>query len=280
MDKIKILKGMLICVAIISLFVELFIFTQENELQPKDKYTSIYQENELQPKDKYTSIYYEDFPPGPPIIPDPKKTALLIVDMQNQFALPNFGDALEIKKRGVWEKWEYFYGRLDKIVIPNTQELLKFCRENNIEVSYAKIACFHKDGRDRSLVQSRPGWNDILLPKGSYGARIIDELKPLPDEIVVDKTTDSTLMGSNYERILRNMRIEYAIVTGIVTDQCISSTVRSLADAGFNVIVVEDCCAAGTPELHEVELKIINNIYCQVMSTEEIIKLLSDQLKV
>jgi nicotinamidase-related amidase len=78
-------------------------------------------------------------------------------------------------------------------------------------------------------------------------------------------------MGTNYERILRNMGIEYVIVTGIVTDQCVSSTVRGLADAGFYVIVPEDCCAAGTEELHETELKIINNIYCQVMTTEELI---------
>jgi len=46
------------------------------------------------------------------------------------------------------------------------------------------------------------------------------------------------------------------VVTGIYTDQCVSSTVRSLADESFQVVVVEDCCAAGTDELHRRELEI------------------------
>jgi nicotinamidase-related amidase len=48
------------------------------------------------------------------------------------------------------------------------------------------------------------------------------------------------------------------------------TTVRSLADESFNVIVVEDCCAAGSDELHRKELEIINMIYCHVMSSEEL----------
>jgi nicotinamidase-related amidase len=62
------------------------------------------------------------------------------------------------------------------------------------------------------------------------------------------------------------------IVTGIYTDQCVSSTVRSLADESFNVVVVEDCCAAGTEELHRRELEIINMIYCHVLSREELLE--------
>ncbi|MDD9858081.1 MAG: isochorismatase family protein, partial [Gammaproteobacteria bacterium] len=57
---------------------------------------------------------------------------------------------------------------------------------------------------------------------------------------------------------------------GIFTDQCVSSTVRSLADESFEVVVVEDCTAAATMELHENELKIINMIYCHVVQLEDI----------
>ena len=65
------------------------------------------------------------------------------------------------------------------------------------------------------------------------------------------------------------MRIT-AIFIGIFTDQCISSTVRSLADERFNVVVVEDCCAAGTMALHLHELEVLNMIYCHVASSEEV----------
>jgi nicotinamidase-related amidase len=91
------------------------------------------------------------------------------------------------------------------------------------------------------------------------------------DEIVVTKTTDSALTGTNLRLILTNLGITHVVCTGIFTDQCISSTVRSLADESFDVIVIEDGCAAGMQELHDREIEIMNMIYASVMSTEELI---------
>ena len=84
------------------------------------------------------------------------------------------------------------------------------------------------------------------------------------------KTTDSALTGTNLRLILTNLGIETVVCCGIFTDQCVSSTVRSLADESFGVVVVEDCCAAGSDELHRKELEIINMIYCHVMSSAEL----------
>ncbi len=67
------------------------------------------------------------------------------------------------------------------------------------------------------------------------------------------------------------------MVAGIFTDQCVSSTVRSLADESFEVVVVEDCCAAATDELHEQELHIINMIYCHVLQLEDVTTILAEQ---
>ena len=114
----------------------------------------------------------------------------------------------------------------------------------------------------------------MLIPVKSYGAQMVEPLTPLEDDIVVNKTTDSVLAGTNYSQLISNMGIETVVVTGIVTDQCVASTVRDLADEGFKVIVVEDCCAAATMELHDAELTIMNNIYCQVTDTDGVINLL------
>ena len=84
---------------------------------------------------------------------------------------------------------------------------------------------------------------------------------PLPDEIVVNKTTDSVSLGTNYTQLLQNMGIDTVIVTGVVTDQCVAGTIRVLADQGFRIYCPEDCCAAGSKELHEQELRIMNVIY-------------------
>lgn len=229
-------------------------------------------------KEKYRSFYYEtmDKVPEPKI--DPKKTALLLVDLQNEFVLRDFGEALQFKAQGEWERWIPFHDRLDDIVIPNNKKLLDFFRKNKMTVTYGRIACLREDGEDRSPVQKSEGWNGMLLPVNSYAAQMIDELKPMENEIVVNKTTDSVTTGTNYLTLLQFMGIETVVVTGIVTDQCVACTVRGLADAGYKVICVEDACAAGSMELHDAELKIMNVIYCDVLSTDETIALIEKNL--
>ena len=98
-----------------------------------------------------------------PVI-DPKKTALLIVDMQNQFVLRDSPEAEAFKAAGEWERWIPFHDRLDEIVIPNNEKLLAAFRKYNMPVTYARIACEREDGEDRSPVQKSDGWNGIFLP--------------------------------------------------------------------------------------------------------------------
>jgi nicotinamidase-related amidase len=96
-------------------------------------------------------------------------------------------------------------------------------------------------------------------------------LAPLAGEIVVTKTTDSALTGTNLRLVLANMGVTHVVCAGIFTDQCVSSTVRSLADESFDVIVAENACAAGKMELHLRELEILNRIYCEVMRVEDLL---------
>lgn len=227
---------------------------------------------------EYLSFYYDTTNDFPEIKVNTKKTALLIVDMQNEFVLRDFGEALTFKEMGEWERWIPFHDRLDDIVIPNNIKLLDFFRRNNMVVTFGRIACFRQDGEDRSPVQKSEGWNNMLLHIDGFAAQMIEPLAPITGEIVVNKTTDSVTTGTNYLQLLRYMGIETVVVTGIVTDQCVASTVRGLADDGFKVICVEDACAAGDIELHKSELKIMNIIYCDVLSTEETINLLKNNM--
>lgn len=214
-------------------------------------------------KTDYRSFYYEGAPQPDDIVLNPGDTALLVIDIQNIYLSPP-QEPVEA------ERWRPFLERMNQIVIPNTVELIETCRRWGVEPFFARIACLKEDGRDRSLSQKKPGWNNLLLPKESEAAQLVPQLVPRGDEITVLKTTDSALTGTNLRLILHNMGIRHVIVAGIFTDQCVSSTVRSLADESFDVIVVEDCCAAGTLELHLHELEIINMIYCQVMRLAEV----------
>ena len=210
-------------------------------------------------KTSFRSFYYANAEPPDDIILKKDHTALLVIDIQNTYLEPD-DDPVEAAR------WQPFYTRMSDIVIPNNKRLIDWARSEGIEVIFARIACQKTNGRDRPLSQKKPGFNYLLLPKDSEDSQIVSELNPLNDEIVITKTTDSALTGTNLRLILHNMGIKDVIVSGIFTDQCVSSTVRSLADESFGVLVVHDACAAATMKLHEKELEIINMIYCHVVS--------------
>jgi nicotinamidase-related amidase len=214
-------------------------------------------------KTAYRSFYYRDAPAPEDLVLDPAQTALLCIDVQNYGLVDK--DTPDEQAR-----WAPFFTRMRDIVIPRLRALQDSFRAHGIDVIHARIACLLEDGRDRSLSQKMPGWNNLLMPTDSAASQIVDDVAPRPGEIVVTKTTDSALTGTNLRLVLANMGIRNVIVTGIYTDQCVSSTVRSLADESFNVVVVDDCCAAGTDDLHRHELEIINMIYCHVVSSAEL----------
>ncbi|WP_136441252.1 cysteine hydrolase family protein [Pacificoceanicola onchidii] len=214
-------------------------------------------------KTAFRSFYYQNAEPPEDITLDPEATALLVIDVQNTY-LETPSDPAEAAR------WQPFFDRMHGTVIPGTAALMDWARGKGIEVLFARIACHKDDGRDRSLSQKKPGFNHLLLPKNREDSQIVPALAPKGDEIVVTKTTDSALTGTNLRLILSNMGIRDVIVAGIFTDQCVSSTVRSLCDESFGVVVVEDCCAAATEALHRHELEIINMIYCHVVSSVEV----------
>jgi biuret amidohydrolase len=221
-------------------------------------------------KSEFRSIYYDGAPePADPDL-DPRHTALLVIDVQNTYLERPDRASLPSDEQRCYDAWTPFHARMHGTVIPRTSELLRLFRAARIECLFARIACHTLDGRDRSLSQRMPGWNNLLLPKDGEPSQVIPALGPQGDEIVVTKTTDSALTGTNLRLILTNLGIKTVVCCGIFTDQCVSSTVRSLADESFSVVVVEDCCAAGSEELHRKELEIINMIYCNVMSADEL----------
>ena len=221
-------------------------------------------------KTERRSFYYQGAPePEDPVL-EKGKVALLVIDMQNTYLDRPDPEALSRDDLARYHAWAPFHERMHGIVIPNNQRLLECFRALGLDVLFARIACLRTDGRDRSLSQKKPGWNNLLLPKDEDASQILPQIAPLQREIVVTKTTDSALTGTNLRLVLANMGITHVVCSGIFTDQCVSSTVRSLADESFQVVVVEDCCAAGSDALHDQELAIINMIYCHVMTADEL----------
>jgi nicotinamidase-related amidase len=195
------------------------------------------------------------------------RTALLIIDLQK-----GEYNAEKIKAE---PEHAYFWDRLASVVIPNGQKLLAACRRAGVEVLFTTVECYTLDGRDRSLDYKVSG---IFAAKGSWEAEVIDELKPIPNEIIIPKMSSSVFMSTNIEYVLRNLGIEYLMVMGVVTDQCVESAVRDACDLGFLVTLIEDACATMARERHDATLRAIKG-YCRQRKTDQVINELQNWRK-
>ena len=208
--------------------------------------------------------------PGREIPVVPEQSALLFIDVQNYNARPDGGkyDDQGLKPAEAEAKHMYFFKRLKEVAIPNMQRIQQACRTRGIEVMYTVIESLTKDGRDRSLDYKITGFN---VPKGSWNAKVLDQIKPLDDEIIFPKTSSSVFISTNIHYILGNLGVDFLILSGLLTDQCISSTVRDACDLGYFVTLITDACATYSAERHKTAISHIKG-YCRRRSTDRFLQ--------
>jgi len=131
------------------------------------------------------------------------KCALLVIDVQQYFAVPGRGYHANTDPSNIPDHEAYFFRGLATSTIPAIRTLLSAFRSKpGGEVVYTYVESLTKDGRDQSLDYKCTG---LLVPRGSPGAKIIDELQPRPDEIMIPKTSSSVFNSTNIEYVLRNL---------------------------------------------------------------------------
>ncbi len=208
------------------------------------------------------------FNPLPEVIPTPGNTALIVIDMQYIDAHPDYGLIKMAKDRGNGEIFAHLIQRLPGVV-KNIQRLQKVCRENKIEVMFVKIQSYTQDGRDLSPSYRIKG---LKCPPGSKEAEILEEIKPVGDEIVLNKLSTSAFTSTAIDQILRYMRITKLLVTGVNTNYCIETFIRDGYDRGYEVVMVEDGCATVVEKHHQMTCEEIDDIFCKIRSTDQIIR--------
>jgi len=187
---------------------------------------------------------------------NPKRTALLVVDVQNA----------EVSSY-VQEKQPAYYHEVMGRVVPNIKQLIRAARESGAEVIYTTIESLTRDGRDRSLDHKLSG---LLVPKGSWEAKVIDMVAPEDDDIVLPKTSSGVFNSTNLDYVLRNLGVEAVVVVGMLTDQCVDMAVRDGADRGYFMVCVPDACATYTEARHNAALAAFGG-YCRTTNTHEFI---------
>jgi nicotinamidase-related amidase len=197
------------------------------------------------------------------------RTALLCIDLQYLDAAPGFGVFADAHAGGVpLAAQEYYFDRLDRIVFPNVRRLQDTCRDYGLEVIHTRIQSLTRDGRDRSPGHKRLG---LHAPPGSKEAQFIEAVAPEPDEIVVDKTASGVFNATNISYLLRNLGVNSLFVTGVYSNECVSTAIRDACDLGFYVTLISDGCATVTPELQHATITVMKDRYARILNTEQAI---------
>ena len=204
-------------------------------------------------------------------------TALLVIDMQRYFVQQEYPYGRFIKQFAP-QGAEAYFDRVEGLVIPNIQRLLRNFRSLEICIVFTEFGSKRNDGSDM------PGWarkhndmgrqtvgNALYPPFDDPSCRIDDSLVPNPGEIVIQKSTSGPVNSTKLDHMLRVIGVDTVIVTGVVTDVCVAQTTREFGDRDFNSIVVEDACASIDETRHKVTLETIGFSFGTVLSTDEVL---------
>jgi nicotinamidase-related amidase len=208
-----------------------------------------------------------------------RKTALVIIDMQYATGCRHMGISMIWESQGRSDLIEYRFGRLERLVIPNIQKLLRFFRENNLRVLFVTYGSETADYSDLPLhikQLARP----IHNTRGCKEHEILEEVKPGDGEVVINKTTVDAFASSGIDTLLRAWGVEFVVFVGVSTYACVDSTARSAADRGYKCILLEDATAGSFQFLHEATMQVFSTFFGRVETAESIINEMSAQLTV
>jgi nicotinamidase-related amidase len=183
--------------------------------------------------------------------------ALLIIDVQNATCDPAGPSAFRAAGVGG--------------VIGNIRQILDAFRQARLEVAFTVMENLTADGRDRSLDYKLSG---IFIARGSRDAKVVTELEPATDELVLPKTSSSVFNSTMLDYLLRNIGITDVFVAGLLTDQCIDHAVKDGADRGYYMTCIHDACAAETEERHRAALDCFKG-YCRLLATADVLRLVA-----
>ena len=196
----------------------------------------------------------------------PEQSALLFIDVQNFSAHRGGAEFKGMTDAQFSEKHGWLFEQLET-VIPNMQRLQAACRKAGIEVMYTTIESLTLDGRDRSLDYKITGFN---VAKGSWDGKVIDQIAPLGDEIVLPKSSSSVFVSTHIDYVLRNLGVKQLVISGLLTDQCVESAIRDACDQSYLVTQVTDACATDSQARQDNSLAATKG-YCRQVTTDQLI---------
>jgi ureidoacrylate peracid hydrolase len=175
---------------------------------------------------------------------------LLVIDVQKDFVKPAMAKAVEA-----------------------LAALIAKAREANVFIVYVQNYVM-KDGLSHTSAETlrrrRVGLAMEVTVDGTDGQEFVDAIRPLPSDPVVRKLRLDSFYGTSLETVLRARGIETVLITGVATHGCVTGTSYAAQARDFNVVVVSDCVATWSDELHEAALGVLGGTMTGVMSSANV----------
>ena len=197
-----------------------------------------------------------------PFLLDPEKTRLLVIDVQNDFC----------HERGAFAQMGVPMGPIQAMV-PRLDALIEGSRRAGVPVIFVQT----EHGRwtnSKTWLTRRvaDGGRERVYPcaEGSWGAEFYG-VKPTPADRIVTKHRYSGFVGTDLDVILRSQGVTHVLATGVTTNVCVESTARDAFMRDYHAILVEDCCAAASPEEHQGALTNMRTYFGEVRNAGEVL---------
>jgi ureidoacrylate peracid hydrolase len=192
----------------------------------------------------------------------PSITAVIVVDVQNDFCHPEGGLARKGADVG-----------MVKEMMPNLHDLLDAARKFEVPIIF--IQTFHETATDSGA------WAEVtgveLCRTGTWGADFF-EVAPLPTEIIVNKHRYSAFINTRLDTVLRTLKIETLVVTGVSTNVCVESTARHGFMLDYNIALAKDACASTSITAHDMTLENIDGYFGSVVTVKQLIEVWKSRL--
>lgn len=216
-----------------------------------------------------------------------KETALLVIDMQYHDASADQGMNLAYDRLNPG-CMDYFNKRNEELVIPTIRTLLNDSRAKGMRVIYLTVGSQYRDLRDmpertRALIRSIEAESGVpdMFWAGNPAFAIREEIKPMPDETVINKVTWGAFNSSYIDLALRSMGVKSLVITGISTNSCVETTSRDAADRGYGCVIVDEATADYDVEAHDAALRgFFFNFGRIVKSADDVIHALDSEASV
>ena len=194
----------------------------------------------------------------------PGRTALVVIDMQNDFLHPD----------GWYAKSGIDIGHMQASIGP-TKTLVAEARGRGLPIVWTRHG--FRDERDAgAFMRLRPFLAEGGLRQGTWGYEVLDEMGAVPEDWHVGKNRLSAFYNTNLELILRSLRAETVLVAGVLTNHCVAATSKDANFRDFKPIVVRECTGTTLPHLHEPALEMMSVGWCEVRSLEDAVRDIRD----